>query len=179
MQRNQPDRTSSGTEPSAEAQEQLFHATTVSLAGVAAMIVAPPGGGKSDLALRCLVSGPNPLISAPPLLVSDDQTRVIRPAGECTLDVSAPGTLRGRIEVRGLGIITVPSTPRAKLALVVELTGEVPERHPVTPLPPTDILGVPVAKLLLRPFEASSPLKLLLALADPPRFARVPRISTV
>ena len=68
--------------------------------------------------------------------------------------------------VRGLGILAVPSLASANLTLVADLTA--PEdivRFP-DPKPQTELLGLSFPLLLLAPFEASAPLKLLLALAQ-------------
>jgi len=145
----------------------LVHGTAVALAGKAALVRGPSGSGKSDLVLRCIAAAPLPFRSAAyPELVADDQVRLTRtPQG---LEVAPPATLAGKIEVRGLGIVEVPWRPAASLALVVELVaaGEV-ERFPLEPLS-TVFLGLAVPVVRLWPFEASAPVKLLLALAAAP-----------
>ncbi len=78
---------------------------------------------------------------------------------------SAPPTIAGKIEVRGLGIIEVPGLAEAELTLVCDLveTKEVPSMPP-DPWERTVIAGVPVRVLKLDPFEASAPVKLKMAL---------------
>jgi serine kinase of HPr protein (carbohydrate metabolism regulator) len=96
--------------------------------------------------------------------VADDRVQLTR-TGEI-LKAEAPATIGGMLEVRGLGILTVPSLASANLALVADLTA--PEdivRFP-DPKPQTELLGLSFPLLLLAPFEASAPLKLLLALAQ-------------
>jgi serine kinase of HPr protein (carbohydrate metabolism regulator) len=97
-----------------------------------------------------------------PNLVADDQV-LIAQVGTRLL-ARAPQTIRGRLEVRGIGIIDVPSVDQAELVLLVDLVKpEAVERLPdyVT----TEvILGVTLPYLRVAPFEASAPLKLCLAL---------------
>ncbi len=147
---------------------ETHHATVVAVAGNAAMIRGAPGSGKSDLALRCLSLAPTALLASPALLVADDRAVVTR-KGE-RLTVEAPATIRGKLEVRGLGIVTVPSLQSAELVLVADLVApEQIERLP-DPAPETELMGIRLPLLHIAPFEASSPVKLLLAL-----FARFKR----
>lgn len=140
----------------------LLHGTTIALGDLGATIIGPSGAGKSDLALRCLALSTNPLVGGPVDLVSDDQTLVSIVDGR--LVATAPDTIRGMIEVRGVGILPVPARSDATLALIVDLMGESPERLPPIPQQTTDILGLSVPRIRLDPFEGSAPLKLLLAL---------------
>ena len=145
----------------------VVHATAIALGGRAALIRGPSGAGKSDLALRCLTMTPSALIALPVLLVADDQVRLERIGHE--LRASAPAQILGKLEVRGLGIVAVPTAPEARIALVVDLVlsaeiERLPSRRTAT------ILGVEVPVLELAPFESSAPAKLLLALA--PEFGR-------
>jgi len=98
-----------------------------------------------------------------PRLVADDQVVVEAQAGG--LVASAPDTLAGKLEVRGLGIMTLPHVTQAKLVLIVDFVAsdEVP-RMPPEPLPRVTLLGVSVPNLQLAPFEDSAPLKLKMAL---------------
>ncbi|MFM9939890.1 MAG: HPr kinase/phosphorylase [Hyphomicrobiaceae bacterium] len=143
-------------------RSRLLHATAIAVDGHAAVLLGPSGAGKSDLALRCLMlgalDGDRPLRAR---LVADDQVHVDSVGGALTC--RPPPTIAGRIEVRGLGIMTVPHIERARVALVVQLTSGPIERlpEPVT----FDILGHAIPALRLTPFEASAPFKLLLALA--------------
>ena len=110
------------------------------------LIEAPSGGGKSDLALRCLDHGFR--------LVADD--RVLLWTAEGRLFGRAPQTLAGLIEVRGVDVLRVESTPFCEVVLLVRL-GSV-ERIPE--ITTEAILGVPVPLLAADPFEASGPAKL-------------------
>lgn len=139
---------------------QLFYGTCVSLGPNAAILKGKPGSGKSDLALRFIFTTPREL---DPALVSDDQIRVEAKAGQ--LIASPPDTIAGQIEVRGIGIITLPHRHSAQVRCVVQLVrGEEVPRLPPSPLEQQTICGVDVPILLLSPFETSAALKLRLAL---------------
>jgi HPr kinase/phosphorylase len=139
------------------------HGTAIALGSHAVLIRGAPGSGKSDLALRCLAMAPTALVPSPVMLVADDRVDITRTASR--LEAAAPATIRGKLEVRGLGIMTVPSVERAALVLVAELVQpECIERFPDPP-PETDLMGIRLPLLHLAPFEAAAPVKLLLALA--------------
>jgi serine kinase of HPr protein (carbohydrate metabolism regulator) len=141
---------------------ETHHATAVALAGHAALIRGAPGSGKSDLALRCLSLAPTALIASPATLVADDYVILAR-KGE-RLMAETPLTIAGKIEVRGLGIVTVPYAASAEVVLVAELVAPAAiERYP-DPAPATELMGVRLPLLHIAPFEASAPVKLLLAL---------------
>jgi len=145
-----------------KAARELVHGTCVALGAKAALLRGGSGAGKSDLALRFMALPREAELE--PRLVADDQVLVeARSAQE--LIASAPATLAGKLEVRGLGILDVPHLQQATLVLVVDLvpSEEVP-RMPSEPLENTMIAGVAVALLRLAPFEPSSALKLKLAL---------------
>jgi len=124
------------------------------------MLLGPSGSGKSDLALRFLKQTPGSLA---PALVSDDQTCLKARAGR--LIASAPATIAGKIEVRGIGILELAYRAEAELTLIVRLASsdEVP-RLPPAPLPVESHCGIHVPVIQLAPFEASAHIKLRLAL---------------
>ena len=93
---------------------ETLHASTVALDGRAVLICGPSGSGKSDLALRLLDRGFT--------LVSDDQTIVRKDGGR--LLASAPPTINGKLEIRGIGIVDMDSVSDVPLALCVELTSD-------------------------------------------------------
>ena len=141
---------------------ELVHGTCVALGRRGVLLRGGAGSGKSDLALRFMaLPGEGALC---PGLVADDQVYVsANPDG--TLTASAPPTIAGKIEVRGLGIMPVPFLPEAELVLVCDLVGgkDVP-RMPPESEKATVLAGVPLPTLRLWPFEASAPLKLKMAL---------------
>jgi serine kinase of HPr protein (carbohydrate metabolism regulator) len=143
-------------------RREIVHGTCVALGTRAALLRGPSGAGKSDLALRFLaLSGDG---GDRPLLVADDQV-FVTPNSDGELVASAPSSVAGKIEVRGLGIVDVPLLAEAHLILVCDLVGpkEVP-RMPPHPWERTMIAGIPVTLIKLDPFEASAPVKLKLAI---------------
>lgn len=144
----------------------LAHGTAVALGAKAALIRGGSGAGKSDLALRCIALPPLAHVSLRAELVSDDQVRLA--AKEGGIEVAPPATIAGKIEVRGLGILTLPYRALARLALVVDLVppDEVP-RYPLEPESAT-YLGMDFPLVRIAPFEASAPVKLVLALDAAP-----------
>ena len=129
-----------------------LHASSVAIGGRAVLIEGLSGSGKSDLALR--------LIDRGAILISDDYT-FIRRDGKRLL-ASAPPTLAGKIEIRGLGIVDFPHVDDVPIALIVSV-GE-----PVERLPEDDrsqmLIGVPVPHVALSALEPSAPLKVEYAL---------------
>ena len=129
-----------------------LHATAVSQGGRAVLLLGPSGSGKSDLALRLLDRGFS--------LVSDDRT-LVRVDGERLL-ATAPERIRGKMEVRGIGIVTLPFVEQAPVALAVELTAQV-ERFPLDSRERV-FLGVAVPAIGLDPTTASASAKVAVAL---------------
>ncbi|MEJ2119493.1 MAG: HPr kinase/phosphatase C-terminal domain-containing protein [Alphaproteobacteria bacterium] len=149
------DRSKSGG-PAAEAtaNEMTLHATCVALGDRGVLITGPSGSGKSDLALRLIDGGAK--------LVADDLTTLrIEDGGIIAL---APPRLAGKLEVRGIGIMPVPSVPEVRLALAVALapSAEI-ERLPEPEA--AQYLGLTLPRVTLDPFAASAPAKVRLALA--------------
>jgi serine kinase of HPr protein (carbohydrate metabolism regulator) len=128
------------------------HGTCVELAGTAVLLRGAPGSGKSDLALRLIDGGAR--------LVADDRVD-LRLEGD-RLVASAPAPLKGRLEVRGLGIIALPSLAEASLGLVADLVAlGMVERLPEPAR--CDFLGQSLPLIRIWPFEPSAGAKLRLA----------------
>jgi len=131
---------------------ETVHASTVASEGRAVLISGPSGSGKSDLALRLLDRGFT--------LVSDDRTILRRLGGK--LIASAPDTIKGKLEVRGVGIVEMKTVANVPVALVVELTSEIPR------MPDDDqerlILGAGIPLINVDALTASAPSKVALAL---------------
>jgi serine kinase of HPr protein (carbohydrate metabolism regulator) len=129
---------------------ETLHASCVAIAGRAVLIEGPSGSGKSDLALR--------LIDRGAVLVSDDYTLIQRVDG--TLLASAPA----KIEVRGLGILSLANRDRVPVALMI-VAGSPVERMP-EPGRTREILGIKVPVVALGAIEPSAPIKVEIALAE-------------
>ena len=152
------------------------HATTIAIAGCAAIIRGASGAGKSDLALRCLMMAPNGLIHHPVHLVADDYTELFDRDG--LLFARAPEQISRLLEVRGLGIIDLEATCEAEVVLVVDLV----EAAELTRLPDPSakvllVQDVRVPVLRLSTSEPSAPAKLLLALDYVRRNGQLPTVK--
>lgn len=144
----------------------LVHGTTVALEGVGVLLRGPSGSGKSDLALRLIDGGAR--------LVADDQTELTRSADG--LVARAPATIAGRMEARGVGILRVPTVASAPVRLVVDMVP--PDRVERLPEPQfCEYLQCSLPLLALAPFEASTPVKIRLALASLVRTATLPIVG--
>ena len=131
---------------------ESFHASTVAIGGRAILITGPSGSGKSDLALRLIDRGFG--------LVSDDQT-IVRRAGD-RLIATAPPTISGKLEIRGIGIIDMAALKDVPVALIVELTSDFARL-------PDDgrerlLLGVPVPLVTVDAMTASAAAKVAMGL---------------
>lgn len=142
----------------------LVHATAIAVSGRAVLIRGPSGSGKSDLALRCLAMPTSALLPEQATLVADDQ--VLVGLAEGRLVARPPPAIAGRIEVRGLGIRSVPYSHEAVVVLLADLVArEAVERLP-DPWPHGALCGVGLPLLRICAFDASAPVKLMLALSD-------------
>jgi hypothetical protein len=124
------------------------------------LLLGESGSGKSDLALRLIAMGAR--------LVADDRCEIFF---ERVLCARAPGKIAGLMEIRGLGIVTLPRVSVARIALVAraalpQAIARLPERRYYMPPP---ILALPES---LRPPEiniealaASAPARILAAVA--------------
>ena len=131
---------------------ETLHASTVALDGRAVLIMGISGSGKSDLALRLIDRGFT--------LVSDDQT-IVKKLGT-KLIASAATNIRGKLEIRGVGIVDMEASDNVPIALAVELTSD------VTRLPDDSrerpILGIGVPLISVDAMTASAASKVALAL---------------
>lgn len=90
----------------------LLHATAVAVDGQGLLILGPSGSGKSQLAIEMLTLGAD--------LISDD--RVWLRAAEAGIVLQAADPLAGRIEARGLGLISSPMLSGAPLNHCIDLS---------------------------------------------------------
>ena len=131
---------------------ETLHASTVAIEGRAVLITGPSGSGKSDLALRLLDRGFT--------LVSDDQTLVRRDGDR--LVASAPPSIAGKLEVRGIGIVDIDNAGDVPVALLVELTSDIqrlPDDSRERP-----VLGIALPIVSIDAMTASAASKVALAL---------------
>ena len=129
-----------------------LHAGSVAIDGRVVLIGGRSGQGKSDLALRLIDRGAT--------LVSDDYTFVRRVDQQ--LLASAPERIAGKIEVRGVGILELPTASNLPVALFVDLD-VAPERLP-TLEEKRIVAGVTIPAIGLSGLEASAPIKVEAAL---------------
>jgi serine kinase of HPr protein (carbohydrate metabolism regulator) len=87
------------------------------LNGCAILIEGPPGSGKSSLALALIDRGAS--------LVGDDGVRLEARGGE--LWASPPPNIAGKLEIRNVGIVDLP-TAEAPVALILVLDAQA-QRH--------------------------------------------------
>jgi serine kinase of HPr protein (carbohydrate metabolism regulator) len=132
----------------AQPVSETVHASCVAIGGRGVLIAGRSGSGKSDLALR--------LIDRGAVLVSDDYTLVVTAADR--LLGSAPETIAGKIEVRGIGVVEMDAASGVPICLLVDLD-RVPERLPEGD-DRTSIAGVDLPVIGLAALEASAPIKL-------------------
>lgn len=133
---------------------RLIHGSCVRIGTTGVILRGPSGSGKSDLALRLIDEGAR--------LVADDQIRIHVRDGKIL--AHAPETIRGLIEVRGLGLARLAAerlAPEAVIGLLCDLD---PGPHERLPEPETEtLLGIAVARVRIDPFAASAPARLRLA----------------
>jgi HPr kinase/phosphorylase len=145
-----------------------IQATCVALHGLGILLRGPSGAGKSDLALRLVDAGAG--------LVADDLCEVRRAGDRLLADLPAgvdPG-FRGRIELRGIGFLTLPYAGPTPLGFCVDLAPGAPAER--LPAPATAAyLGLDLPLIVLDPFQVSAVARLrLVALAGPRTIMRAP-----
>jgi hypothetical protein len=133
------------------------HASSVEIEGRGVLLRGPSGSGKSDLALRLVDDGGT--------LISDDYTEILLRDGVAYLN--APAEIVGKIEVRGLGLMPLPTASDIPLALVFDLMPYTQiDRAPAADTAVFD--GVKVPCRALDPFMVSAAAIVRLALRQTP-----------
>ena len=89
-----------------------LHATCIAIKHNGILLLGKSGAGKSDLALR-LIENKNAI------LVADDRVDIKKIDDK--IFASSPHTIKGLLEVRGVGIIKVPCLEQCDIKLAVNL----------------------------------------------------------
>ncbi|KZL20470.1 HPr kinase/phosphorylase [Pseudovibrio axinellae] len=127
------------------ASGQAVHATCLVVGTKGILIRGPSGTGKTALALELLQRAQaNGRYAA---LVADDRVFIAEKNGR--LVATCPDTIRGRAELRGYGVIEVPSVETAVVHLVLDLES----RDQIDRLPDEQALTceICVVKLIRQP----------------------------
>ena len=98
----------------------IMHASCVDVNGSGVLIVGRSGSGKSSLAINLLALGSK--------LVADDQCELMRKNN--SFRISKPASLPKSIEIRGVGLVSVPIVNETSLDWVVNMDEVEKERMP-------------------------------------------------
>ena len=137
------------------------HGTCVAFGRFGVLLRGPSGSGKSNLALR-LIDAEGLGIGQRKLkarLVADDQV-ILQQKGS-TILASPPNNLSGKLEIRGLGIVTLDYLEHVEIRLVVDLVtrNSIP-RMPDLADTQINLLGATLPRLALDAQLADAPAKL-------------------
>ncbi len=127
----------------------LIHATSISISSKGVLIRGASGMGKSDLAFRLMNLGAT--------LISDDYTNVAVAKDKVIL--SPPNNIEGKIELRGIGIVTVPFKTKCALKLIIDLV----KPNYIPRLPDQNLIefeGHKIPSYQFSSFETSTPEKI-------------------
>lgn len=128
----------------------LIHATTVYLDGYGVIISGASGIGKSSMAVELLSEAHGfdfiLLNSGNNILVADDQTQIVRTdvGGQKQILAYCPKNIQGLLEIRGLGIISVPFKSPVTVHLYVEIVNRMPPRMPAKQMQKITVLDVKI-----------------------------------
>lgn len=137
--------------------ESNIHASCVAIGGKGVLLLGGSGTGKSDLALRLIDDGA--------ALVADDRTLLFVKNG--ALHAKPPPSIKGLLEIRGVGIVALPARASVKLVLAVTL-GREGARLPVLRFfsPPSTLkTNTKLPQIRLNPHFPSTPARIRGALA--------------
>ena len=132
-----------------------IHASCVCINGRGLLLLGASGSGKSDLALRLIEN-------KKAVLVADDRVDLSITKGK--LYASPPEILKGLLEVRGVGIMTIPFCSQTEVCLAIKL---MPDFKTVERLPEEEFFvfkDIKIPQLSLYPFESSAPDKIVIKL---------------
>ena len=97
-----------------------MHATCVDINGSGVLILGRSGSGKSSLAINLIALGSK--------LVADDQCKLVKKNN--SFRIFKPASLPNSIEVRGIGLVSVPTVVETRLDWVVNMDEAETERMP-------------------------------------------------
>lgn len=100
--------------------EQCLHASCVSVAGRGILLMGKSGTGKSNIALSMIALGAD--------FVADDQVILHRESD--SLIATCPATIRGKIEARGVGLLSIAPIESTRVVLAVDLDQQECDRLP-------------------------------------------------
>jgi len=98
----------------------IMHATCVDINGSGVLIVGRSGSGKSSLAINLIALGST--------LVADDQCEIVKKNNK--LSVFKPTSLPSSIEIRGVGLVSLPMAVETSLDWVVNMDEAETQRMP-------------------------------------------------
>jgi HPr kinase/phosphorylase len=135
----------------------------VALAGLGLLLRGPSGAGKSSLALR--------LVEAGAVLIADDLCQIERQGERLIIDLPAAvdAKFRGRIHIRGRGILSLAYFGPAPLGLVADLKAAVPDERPPDRVA---FLGLALPRIVLDPRQASAVARLRAVVLGAPEDGR-------
>ena len=139
-----------------------IHASCVVVGEAGVLIRGPSASGKSALARELILGAPRAARFA--RLVGDDRIRIANRNGR--LLASALPAVAGKLEARGLGVLTMPYERSAIVRLVVDCLTEDPPRLPAKGDRHVTLCGVDLPRIAAR-ITPGLPAILLLRLADP------------
>ena len=143
------------------ASETTCHASCVVVGEAGILIRGSAGSGKSGLARALVQEGQHHGRFA--RLVCDDRVRIENRNGRAV--ATAVPAIAGAVEVRGIGLLTVPYEKSAVLRCVVDLDAE-PPRLPEAPDREVILCDVRLPRIATR-FEPGLPHAILLRLEHP------------
>lgn len=130
---------------------QVLQASAVAIEGRAILILGEPGAGKSSLALALIDRGAE--------LIGDDGVTITANAGR--LIASPPPNIAGKLEVRNIGIVELPTTS-APLCLALQLCEDAPRF--VDQADGLELVGLTIPLLKFRAGDAVQALRAEMAL---------------
>ena len=136
---------------------ELIHACAAALhlpgrgwSGV--LLTGPSGAGKSDLLLRLIATGWR--------AAADDYVHVW--SSDHRLYARAPDRIAGRMEIRGLGVTSMPALPFTRIDMIVRCVDDSLERLPEPVFQTVADVSVPAVDI--QALHASAPARLAAAL---------------